>query len=281
MIIGTVTNIILDPLMILTLKMGVSGAAAATVISNIVSVLYYLKLITARDSLLSIKLKDLTLEGRIVRSVLAIGIPTTLSEFLMSGANMLLNKFASAHGDNFLAAMGIAYTVVMVPSMLVMGLSQGIQPLIGYTYAAGLYSRLKGVLKFTLLTTTIFGAVLAALIWLFGGNTISLFLNDPAVVAHGRRIVRFLAWSMPFLGAQFVLSTVFQSLGKAKQTLILSIARQGLVLIPLLILFNRFIGRDGIILAQPVADVASLLISTALFIPIRRELSQSGLRHGQ
>jgi putative MATE family efflux protein len=275
MILGTVLNIILDPIMILALDMGVVGAAVATVISNVLPVLYYLRLIASRDSLLSIRPRDFSLEPRIVRSVLAIGIPTALSELLMSAANMLLNRFASAYGDTFLAAMGIAYTVVMVPSMLVMGLSQGIQPLIGYTYTAKLHRRLKGVLKFTLLTTTVFGATLAVLIWLFGGNTISLFMDNESVVEHGRRIVRFLVWSMPFLGAQFVLSTVFQSLGKAKQTLALSVARQGLVLMPLLILFNMFIGQDGIILAQPVSDVASLLISVALFLPIRRELSLS------
>jgi putative MATE family efflux protein len=278
MILGTVLNIILDPIMILTLKMGVSGAAAATVISNIVSVLYCVKLITAKDSPLSISPGKFSLEGRMVRSVLAIGIPTTLSELLMSAANMLLNRFASAYGDTFLAAMGIAYTVVMVPGMLVMGLSQGIQPLIGYTYAAKLHSRLKDVLRFTFLAATIFGTILAALIWLFGGSAIALFMNDAGVVGHGRRIVRLLAWSMPFLGAEFILSTVFQSLGKAKQTLALSVARQGIVLIPLLVLFNYLIGRDGIILAQPVADVASLLISVALFLPIRRELTGNDAR---
>jgi putative MATE family efflux protein len=275
MILGTTVNIILDPLMILALNMGVRGAAAATVISNVISVLYYLRLIAAKDSLLSIRPGDFSLEARIVRGVLAIGIPTTLSELLMSVANMLLNRFASAYGDNFLAAMGIAYTVVMIPSMLVMGLSQGIQPLIGYTYTAQLHRRLKGVLKFTILVTTIFGGALAVIMWLFGGNAISLFLDNETVVGHGRRIVRILAWSMPFLGVQFVLSTVFQSLGKAKQTLALSVARQGIVLIPLLILFNALIGQDGIIMAQPVADVASLLISVALFVPIRRELSLS------
>jgi putative MATE family efflux protein len=275
MIVGTVLNIILDPIMILGLNMGVAGAAAATVISNMVSTLYYLRLIAAKDSLLSIRPQDFSLEKRIVRSVLAIGIPTTLSELLMSAANMLLNRYASAYGDTFLAAMGIAYTVVMVPSMLVMGLSQGIQPLIGYTYTAKLHRRLKDVLQFTLVATTIFGTVLAALIWLFGGNTISLFMDNETVVVYGRRIVRLLVWSMPFLGAQFILSTVFQSLGKAKQTLVLSIARQGLALIPLLILFNAFFGQDGIILAQPVADVLSLLFSVALFLPIRRELRLS------
>jgi putative MATE family efflux protein len=276
MIIGTVLNIILDPIMIFWFGMGVAGAAAATVIANVVSVIYYLKLMVRRDSLLSISPGHFSLEGRIVRSVLAIGVPTTLSELLMSAANTLLNRYASAYGDDFLAAMGIAYTVVMVPSMLVMGLCQGVQPLIGYTYTAKLRSRLKGVLWFTLLCATIFGALLAALIWLFGGNTISFFMDNRTVVTHGRRIVRLLSWSMPFLGAEFVLSTVFQSLGKAKQTLALSIARQGFVLIPLLVLFNRLLVRDGIILAQPVSDIASLLISVLLFMPVRRELNFAG-----
>jgi putative MATE family efflux protein len=273
MILGTVIHIILDPLMILGLNMGVSGAAAATVISNFVPVAYYARLILGRDSPLSISPRDFSLEGRMVLSVLVIGIPSTLSEVLMSAANLLLNNFAASYGDNFLAAMGIAYTVVMIPVMMAMGFSQGVQPLIGYTYAAKLHKRLKGALKFTLVTTTCFGTVIAAFIWLFGGGAIQLFLDNAEVVEYGRRIVRLVSWSMPFLGTLFILSTVFQSLGKAKQTMALSIARQGIVLIPLLILFNFLFGRDGIILAQPVSDIASMLISVALFLPIRRELS--------
>ncbi|MDR3170727.1 MAG: MATE family efflux transporter, partial [Treponema sp.] len=111
MIIGTALNIILDPVMILGMNMGVVGAAVATVISNVVSTGYYIILIFRKDSVLSINPKDYSLEGKIVRSVLAIGIPTTLSELLMSASQMLLNNFASAHGDGFLAAIGIAWTV--------------------------------------------------------------------------------------------------------------------------------------------------------------------------
>jgi putative MATE family efflux protein len=273
MILGTVINIILDPLMILGLNMGVSGAAAATVISNLVPVAFYLKLILGKDSPLSVNPRHFSLEGRMVRNVFAIGIPSTLSEVLMSAANLLLNNFASSYGDTFLAAMGIAYTVVMIPGMMAMGFSQGVQPLIGYTYAAKLHKRLKGVLKFTLITTTCFGTAIAAMIWLFGGGAIRLYLDNPEVVEYGQRIVRLVSWSMPFLGTLFILSTVFQSLGKAKQTMALSIARQGIVLIPLLVLFNFLFGQDGIILAQPIADIASMLISVALFLPIRRELS--------
>ncbi|MDR3172505.1 MAG: hypothetical protein LBU17_12955, partial [Treponema sp.] len=206
-----------------------------------------------------------------------IGIPTTLSELLMSASQMLLNNFASAHGDGFLAAIGIAWTVVMVPSMLVMGLSQGIQPLIGYTYAAKLHGRLREVLKFTLITATLFGIFMGVVIFVFGSGAVALFIKDAVVVEFGQRIVRLLVWSMPFLGVQFVLSTVFQSLGKARQTLVLSIARQGIVFIPILMLFNYTLGRDGLILAQPVSDLLSMLLTVLLFLPVRRELAGANI----
>ena len=276
MMIGTLSNIALDPLVIIGLELGVEGAAMATVFSNLVSVIYYVWLIVRKDYPLSLHPRDVSIDGRIIRSVLAIGVPSTLSELLMSAATIILNNFAAVHGDKFIAAIGIAIVVVMIPSMLVMGLSQGVQPLIGYTYAAKLHTRLKGILKFTLAIAFGLAVVLSAVIFIFGGDVVILFINDVTVTRLGGRMIRLLVWSMPFQGVLYVLTMLFQSLGKARQSLVLSVARQGIVYIPILIIFNYLAGQDGIILAQPVADVMSMLIAIILFIPLRKTLDEDG-----
>lgn len=275
MMAGTLLNIALDPLVIIGLKLGVEGAAIATVFSNLVSVAYYVLLIVRKDYPLSLRLSDFSFDGQIIRNVLAIGVPSTLSELLMSAATIILNNFAALHGDKYIAAIGIAIVVVMVPSMLVMGLSLGVQPLIGYTYTANLHTRLKGILKFTLAIALGLALALAAVIFIFGGAVVNLFMNDETVTQMGRHMVRLLAWSMPFQGVLFVLTMLFQSLGKAKQSLILSVARQGIIYIPLLIAFNYLAGQDGIILAQPVADVVSMLIAIILFLPLRKTFNKN------
>jgi Na+-driven multidrug efflux pump len=153
-----------------------------------------------------------------------------------------------------------------------MGLSQGIQPLIGYTYTAGLFTRLRAVLKFTLTVAIGSAVILTAVVYLIGGGVVKAFLNDPEIIAQGQYIIYRFAWSIPILGILFVLSTVFQSLGKAKQALILSIARQGIVFLPIMLIFNFAFGKDGLIFALPVADVGTTLLCIALFIPVAREL---------
>jgi putative MATE family efflux protein len=275
MVAGTVLNIILDPIMILVFHMGVSGAAAATVISNAVSVLYFMRLIAKKDYPLSISPRYFKPDRQIVLSVLSIGIPSTLTELLMSGSQMVFNYFGAEHGENFLAAFGIASIIAMMPSMGVMGLSQGIQPLIGYTYAANLHKRLRGVLKFTLAAATGGAAVLTALVYLVGRSAVTAFINDADVIAQGQYIIYRFAWSIPILGVLFVLSTVFQSMGKAKQALVLSIARQGIVFLPIMLIFNFAFGKDGLILAQPVSDTISTLICVGLFLPVFKELAHS------
>ncbi|MDR1217594.1 MAG: MATE family efflux transporter [Oscillospiraceae bacterium] len=275
MVAGTVLNIILDPIMILVFHMGVAGAAAATVISNAVSVLYFIRLIIVKDYPLSISPRRFKPNKMIVTSVLAIGVPSTLTELLMSGSQMAFNYFGAAQGENFLAAFGIANIIAMLPSMGVMGLSQGIQPLIGYTYAANLHRRLRGVLKFALMAATGSAAVLMGLVYLVGKSAVTAFINNADVIAQGQYIIYRFAWSIPILGVLFVLSTVFQSMGKAKQALVLSIARQGIVFLPIMLIFNFAFGKDGLILAQPVSDTISTLICVGLFLPVFKELAHS------
>ena len=272
MIIGTGLNIVLDPIMILGLGMGVVGAAVATVISNLTSVVFFIILIIRKDYPLSINPKNFKPSKKILTSVLAIGIPSTLTELLFSGVNTIFNNFGSKYGEEFLAAFGIANVIVMFPCMIVMGLSQGIQPLLGYAYTANLHKRLEGVLKFALSAATGSACVLTVLVYIIGKAAVGAFIDDGAVVALGWYIIQRVSWSIPVLAAYFVLSTVFQALGKAKQALILSLARQGIVFVPLLLILNYTLKMDGLILAYPFSDIGSTILCVLLFLPVLKEL---------
>ena len=275
MVAGTLLNIVLDPIMILVLDMGVVGAAVATVIANVVSVIYFIAVIAVKGYGLSIHPRDFALNGTIVRSVLAIGIPSTLAELLMSAAGVVFNFFGARHGEAFLAAFGIANVVIMMPVMIVMGLSRGIQPLIGYTYTAGLHKRLRAALKFTFFVGTAVALLLTTAVYLFGKEVVSVFMDEPSVATQGWYIIRRIAWSMPIFGALFVPTMVFQALGKARQAMILSIARQGIVYLPILLTFNYAFGRDGLIFAFPAADTLSALLGIILFLPVLKELKSN------
>lgn len=272
MMLGTILNIILDPILILNYNMGVIGASIATVVANIVSVIYYIKLISSKKSSLSISLKDLKLDKEIIKSIIFIGLPASLNNFLMSFSSILLNNFAISYGDAVVAALGIANRIMLLPIMVLVGLCQGMQPLVGYNYAAKNIDRMKSVLKFVATVGTILGVFFTILIFAFGGNMVAAFIKDSETISIGTRFIRTLIISTPILGIQFVLNNAFQAMGKAIPSLILSISRQGLIFIPVLFIANSW-GLGGIVYAQPIADIITVFISAVLFkITYNKEL---------
>ena len=273
MMLGTILNIILDPILILVLDMGVMGASMATVAANVVSVLYYIKLISSKKSCLSISLKYLKLDKEIIKSIMFIGLPASLNNVLMSLSSILLNNFAVSYGDAVVAALGIANRLMMLPVMVLVGLCQGIQPLIGYNYAAKNIDRMKSVLKYVSILGSILGVVFTILIYFFGGKMVEMFIKDAETIKVGSTFIKTLIISAPVLGVQFVLNNTFQTMGKAVPSLILSISRQGLIFIPVLFIANSILGLNGIVCAQPIADILTVIISIVLFaITYKKEL---------
>lgn len=266
MMLGTVLNIVLDPILILSFDMGVIGASVATVTANIVSVIYYIKLISSKKSCLSILLKDLKLDKDIIKSIMFIGLPASLNNVLMSLSSILLNNFASYYGDAVVAALGIANRIMLMPVMVLVGLCQGMQPLVGYNYAAKNIDRMKSVLKYVSIVGTVLGVGFTILIYFFGGNMVEMFIKDAETIKVGSDFIKTLIISAPVLGVQFVLNNAFQSMGKAVPSLILSISRQGLIFIPVLFIANYVKGLSGIVYAQPVADIITVIISVILFV---------------
>lgn len=178
MMIGTVTNIILDPIMILTLDMGVGGAAIATVIGNIASVVYYAAYLIKGNSILSCNPARFSVKEGIAKNVIPIGIPAAINNILMSLSNIILNNFMKDFGGEAVAALGIAMKVNMLIVFVQMGTGMGIQPLIGYSFGARNMERLRKTMRFTMLCTFIIGTVLTIIYFIFTPQIINLFNGE-------------------------------------------------------------------------------------------------------
>ena len=268
--IGTITNIVLDPVMILGFGWGVVGAAVATVIGNMAASGFYLLYFLRKKSSLSIRLKDFKAGERIAAGVMSIGIPASLNNILMSCANIVLNHVLVSYGDTPVAAMGVAMKANMLVVLLQIGLCSGIQPLIGYNYGARNKKRLLQVFRFTGMCAVVLGTVLTVIMVLARQAVIQAFINDPEVIAYGIQMVIALQMSGPVLGILFLCINTIQGMGKAIPSLVLTICRQGLIFIPLVFILNGIFGLDGAIYAQPTADFISIVLSLVICLGIFR-----------
>ncbi len=272
--IGTVTNIVLDPIMILGLNWGVVGAAVATVIGNMAASGFYLLYFLRKKSSLSIRLGDFKAGERIAAGVMAIGIPASLNNILMSCANIVLNQVLISYGDTPVAAMGVAMKANMLLVLLQIGLCSGIQPLIGYNYGARNRKRLMQVFRFTGICAVVMGTLLTILMVAARETIIRAFIDDGQVIAYGIQMVIALQISGPVLGILFLCINTIQGMGKAVPSLVLTICRQGVVFIPSVYILNGIFGLDGVIYAQPVADFISIVMSLVICLGIFRKMDK-------
>lgn len=272
MMFGTIVNIVLDPIMILGMNMGVAGAAIATIIGNACSALFFfIYILWGKRSMMSLKLADFTMRNGIFKNVVSIGIPGSLNNVLMSVSAILMNNFLGSYGDEHIAAMGIASKANLIVVFILLGLGMGVQPLIGYTYGAKNYTRMKAVMKHTMLYSVIWGSVVTVIYFFFDEQIIRFFIDTPSIVESGVHILHALMLAMPVLGIMFVFSFSFQAIGKALPALILSLSRQGLVYVPMLFIGRAVAGLNGIVYAQPIADVVSLALAVSMFLSISKE----------
>ncbi len=274
MIIGNMANIILDPIMILGLHWNVAGAAIATVIGNVVAALFYLRHLLSGKTLLSIHPKDYMAGKGIAAGVLAIGIPASLNSILMSTSNIITNNIMSEYGDMTVAGLGVAMKVNMIVVMLLIGLGSGIQPLLGYCFGAGNKKRYSGVLKFSLCLAFSLSLIMTAVCYLGAGPLVHAFLDNPDASEYGIAFARIYIYSGPVMGLLFVFINAIQSTGAAIPSLILSISRQGLLYIPILLIFRGlFDSAPMLAAAQPAADYLSTALAVILFLYIYKKFN--------
>ena len=268
MMLGTVVNIVLDPIMILYLGMGVAGAAIATVIGNISTVIFYLIYLKKGKTILDISKSHFKITKKIAKNVFTIGIPASITNVLMGLSNVILNSLLVVYGNNPVAGMGVAMKANMLVIFVQMGLAMGTQPLVGYCFGSGNIKRLNSVMKFSMLCNVIMGSVLTAVYYFSADKIVQIFISDAEVIKYGAQMLKALMLSGPVIGVMFVFSFSFQAMGKAIQALILSVSRQGFVFLPVVIIASKVWGLDGIIFAQPIADIASLLLAFIMFLQI-------------
>lgn len=277
MMIGTVVNIVLDPIMILYMNMGVAGAALATIIGNACSTAYYIYHILRKKSFLSIHFKDFSMPKDILINVFSIGIPVSINNILMSASNVLINNLAAGYGDNALAGLGVAQRIFTLVILVLIGLSQGLQPFVGYNFASKNYKRMSDSIKISCVVSVVIGFLLLGLSLIFGRWSVGVFINNEEVIDYG---VKFLVASYaiaPIIGFQFVFMSTFQALGKSIPSLVLSLSRQGIAFVPAILIGTKLFGINGIIWSQPIADIVSVALATVMYIYIYRKMKRKAL----
>lgn len=267
-LLGNLLNVILDPIMILTFGWEIAGAAIATVIGNVVGAVYYILYFLRGQSSLSIRLKDFTMKDRVASGVLSIGVPAALGSLLMSISQILMNSQMASYGDMALAAAGVSAKVSMMTVLICIGLGQGVQPLLGYCVGSKNWERYGKVLRFSLIFALIISTFLTAVCYLFTGQIVRAFLTDPGAYDYGVTFSRILLCTSFLFGVFYVLTNALQALGAARESFIVNISRQGLIYIPVMYLLGALFRETGLIWAQPVADILSLVL--VIFLYLRR-----------
>jgi putative MATE family efflux protein len=272
MLIGAGMNIVLDPFFIFVLDMGIRGAAVATVISIGTTSLFLLGYFISGRSEIPVSLKYFHLEGGIIREILAVGSSAFVRAGSMSLTAILLNNILRTFGGAIgIATFGIIFRMLSFIFMPIMGLTQGMQPIVGFNYGARRFSRVRQSVKLAsvfsvLVTTTGFLALM-----LFPETIMRIFSNDPKLVDAGRDALRYCVLCLPLAGYQIIGGGVFQALGKPIPALLLTLSRQVLILIPLISILPHFFGINGVWFSFPAADSISFALTfTLVFWTMKR-----------
>ena len=262
--IGTVVNIIFDPVFILIFNMGTAGAAIATVLGNIFGCVYYIYYFKRKSHFLSINFKDFYFLGKAARKTVTLGIPAGVNSALMSGSNIVLNNKLVSYGDAPVAAMGVAIKVYLLIVFIHMGIANGIQPLLGYCFGAKKKERFIKIFNFSGFLTILIGTVLTAVYIIFSSEIIEFFINDREVIEYGKKMLIATSVSGPILGILFLCINSMQAVERPFPATLVSICRQGFIFIPLLYVLDKIFGLNGINFTQAAADYISIILSMIL-----------------
>ena len=279
---GCLLNIVLDPIFILPwgLNMGAEGAGLATFLSNCVACIYFFVLLWFKrgNTYVSINPKMFRPQKNIVLGIFGVGIPASIQNLLNVTGMTVLNNFTSAFGADAVAAMGIVQKINMVPMQISMGISQGIMPLISYTYASRNIQRMKKTLMFTIKIALGFSIVVAAGYYIGAPNLIRLFMDNPDIVGYGTRFLRGFCLGLPFLCMDFVAVGVFQAAGLGRNALIFAILRKVVLEIPALFILNALFPLYGLAYAQLTAELilatAAVVVMVRLFKKLEKEKAE-------
>lgn len=272
---GAVLNIALDPLFIYVFDLGVAGAAIATAISQVVSTCVYLTYIFRKKSVFHFRVKDCTYTKENISEIFKIGIPTLVFQILTSVSISLTNNAAGDYGDSAIAGMGVVTRLISMGSLSVFGFIKGFQPIAGYSYGAKKFDRLREAIKTSILWSTAFCMIFGVVLALFPTAIVSRFTkSDAEMIRIGAASLRANGISIMLFGFYTVYSSLFLALGKGREGFILGACRQGICFIPVILFLPMVWGLNGIMYAQPIADVLSAVITVLMAISLHKKLNE-------
>ena len=272
---GAVLNIALHPLFIYVFDLGVAGAAIATAISQVVSTFVYLTYIFRKKSVFHFRVKDCTYTKENMSEIFKIGIPTLVFQILTSVSISLINNAAGDYGDSAIAGMGVVTRLISMGSLSVFGFIKGFQPIAGYSYGAKKFNRLREAIKTSILWSTVFCVIFGVILALFPAAIVSRFTKgDAEMIRIWAASLRANGISIMLFGFYTVYSSLFLALGKGREGFILGACRQGICFIPVILLLPIVWGLNGIMYAQPIADVLSAVITVFMAIPLHKKLNE-------
>jgi putative MATE family efflux protein len=270
MLIGAIANIILDYLFIFPLRMGVYGAALATILSQLLSAIYVFVYFSMGYSTLKLRLHHFKPDREILREITAVGFASFARNSAGSLIGIIVNHSLVVYGGSLaISVYGVIQRIIRFLFMPLFGIVQGMQPIVGYNYGARRINRVKQAVKLSISAATVYATVTALLGQVFPEYVIGLFGKEPELIKHGAFALRFVIAVIPIVGVQVVGAALFQAIGKALPSLLLTLSREVLLFIPFVLLLPRFFGLSGIWLSFPLADFFAVLVTIML---LRREM---------
>lgn len=275
MMTGAIMNMVLDPIFIYALDLGVEGAAIATLLSQIVTFVIYVRFFAAGKTAVKIGFSNFKPTGEIYGEIIKIGVSTLLLQLLQSLSMSLITNSASAYGDEAVAAMGIVLRIVTLGANVVIGYMKGFQPMAGFNYGAKNYTRLQEAIKSCMKWTTGFCVIFTVVIFVVASPLLSLFSGEEEVLAIAVPALRANTIMFFTFGLQFTYSTLYLAMGKALVGGILNICRQGIMFIPVILFLPSVLGMTGVMYSQAVADLLTTLVTIFFAVKIHRQLRQA------
>lgn len=270
---GAALNIALDPLLIFVFDMGVAGAGLATIISQFVSFCLLLKG-CSKGSNIHIKIRNVQIKWHYYKMIIRGGLPSLARQSLASVATICLNHAAQPYGDAALAAMGVVQRITMFGASTMIGFGQGFQPVCGFNYGAGLYSRVKKGFWFCVKVSFGFLAGVGILGYIFAPNLIALFRDDPAVIEFGTMALRFQCMTLWVQSWVVMSNMMMQSIGRTVPATFLAVARQGLFFIPMVLFLPPILDALGLQMAQSAADLLTFVCALPIQFSVLRSFTE-------
>lgn len=274
MIISAVSNVILDPIFIFVLEMGIRGAAIATVLAKVINVACYLWYYLSGKSALRIAMHHLQPRGQIILEIYRVGLPTILIQISANISLIIANKILGSFGHVTIAVMGMLMRLQQFATMPVIGINQGLLPIIGYNFGAKKYPRIREAMLKGLGAAAFFGGAAGLCFLILPELFLRIFTGEEVLLQKGAPALRIMALMYPLIGVPLLSSAFFQGIGKGGPALFLALLRQFLLYIPLILLFPQLFGLTGIWAATPLADFLTFLIAVSL---VSRELERQGI----